>query len=245
MVWMLCLNAGIMAFDDDRTGDGFDVQMQTNQLSHFLLTSLVYSSLQNASEKRGEARIVPHSSSAREMVKSLDSKYFEKCEPNTLGGNSAWVVSQMVLGRGGPWVRYGQTKLANSIYAMALHNKLSEADSKIKAVCCEPGYSATPLQNTKHMINMMERLVPRQSAADGALNAIMACFNKETKSGDLFAPEKKMTGKPIKVVAGGLRQNTGIIGGTDKSTCDPSSRNYYGKHVRKHVVLNLLLVKND
>jgi len=50
-----------MAFDDDRTGDGFDVQMQTNQLSHFLLTSLVYSSIKEAAEKRGEARIVPHS----------------------------------------------------------------------------------------------------------------------------------------------------------------------------------------
>ena len=52
---VLCLNAGVMAFDDNRTQDGFDVQMQTNQLSHFLLTSVVYSSLKDAAEKRRES----------------------------------------------------------------------------------------------------------------------------------------------------------------------------------------------
>lgn len=35
---VLCNNAGVMALPDQATGDGFDVQMQTNHLSHFLLT---------------------------------------------------------------------------------------------------------------------------------------------------------------------------------------------------------------
>ena len=34
----LCNNAGVMALKDIATSDGFDVQMQTNHLSHFLLT---------------------------------------------------------------------------------------------------------------------------------------------------------------------------------------------------------------
>ena len=34
------INAGVMALKDKATIDGFDVQMQTNHLSHFLLTKL-------------------------------------------------------------------------------------------------------------------------------------------------------------------------------------------------------------
>ena len=37
-VHVLCNNAGVMALPDEATEDGFDVQMQTNHLSHFLLT---------------------------------------------------------------------------------------------------------------------------------------------------------------------------------------------------------------
>ena len=48
-------NAGVMGVPDERTSDGFDVQMQTNHLSHFLLTKLVMSSLEAAAASRGEA----------------------------------------------------------------------------------------------------------------------------------------------------------------------------------------------
>lgn len=222
---VLCLNAAIMAWDDDRTADGFDVQMQTNQLSHFLLTSLVYPSVKDASEKRGEARIVTQSSSARELTTYLEAKYFEKCDPATLGGNNAWVLSQLVLGKEGPWIRYGQSKLANSTFAMALHHKLAESKSSVKSIGCEPGYSVTSLQNTKHftgsLLSKVNFMLPKQSSADGCLNAAMACFSPEAESGDLYAPEKGMVGKPGKVVAGGERQRTGWIGATDKATCDP------------------------
>lgn len=221
---VLCLNAGIMAYDDSRTKDGFEVQMQTNQLSHFLLTSLVYPSLKDAAEKRGEARIVPQSSSAREIVSSLKKEYFEKCDENTLGGNDTWIISQMAFGKGGPWTRYGQTKLANSAFAMALHHKLAAANSKIKSIACEPGYSVTPLQDTPHFssgFKIFIPIMPKQSASDGSLSAAMACFSPDANSGDFYAPEKGMVGKPVKVVAGGERQKTGRIGGTDKATCDP------------------------
>eukprot|EP00971_Amphidinium_carterae_P014548 287188-Amphidinium_carterae.1 len=38
---VLCNNAGIMATKDEATADGCDTQMQTNHLSHFLLTAEV------------------------------------------------------------------------------------------------------------------------------------------------------------------------------------------------------------
>ena len=78
---VLINNAGIMATRDTRTtADGFDVQMQTNQLSHFLLTYILYNSLELAATNRNEARLVTHSSSARDMPNGmLEEKYFVKC----------------------------------------------------------------------------------------------------------------------------------------------------------------------
>jgi len=234
---VLCLNAGIMAADDDRTKDGFDVQMQTNQLGHFLLTSLVYPSVRDAAEKRGEARVVAHSSSARELPKALEARYFEKSEAGALGGNDAWFASQVAFGKGGPWARYGQTKLANAAFTMALHRKLVASESNIKSVGCEPGYSVTPLQNTKHMtgswLMKLDFMIPKQSAADGSLSAAMACFSPDAQSGDFYAPEKGMTGKPVKVVAGGVRRKTGRIDGTDKATCDPDQQKLVWKACEK------------
>lgn len=85
---VLCCNAGIMMMPDNRTKDGFEVQMQTNQLSHALLINLVWSSLQQAEKARGEARVVLQSSSARDGPnKMLDRRFYEKSEPLTLGGN--------------------------------------------------------------------------------------------------------------------------------------------------------------
>ncbi len=42
----LVANAGVMGVPDTRTKDGFDVQIQTNHLSHFLLTMLLMPSLE-------------------------------------------------------------------------------------------------------------------------------------------------------------------------------------------------------
>jgi NAD(P)-dependent dehydrogenase (short-subunit alcohol dehydrogenase family) len=39
-------NAGVMGVPDTRTADGFDVQIQTNHLSHWLLTMLLMPSLE-------------------------------------------------------------------------------------------------------------------------------------------------------------------------------------------------------
>ena len=52
----------IKALNDTAAKDGYDVQMQTNHLSHFLLTSLLMKNLVEGSKRFGDVRVVQHSS---------------------------------------------------------------------------------------------------------------------------------------------------------------------------------------
>jgi NAD(P)-dependent dehydrogenase (short-subunit alcohol dehydrogenase family) len=142
----LVCNAGVMGVPDSRTEDGYEVQMQTNHLSHFLLTALCMPSLERAGVGRGEARIVQvrtipsslclpstkrdpvqHSSGARSKkmatdgVGHLKAEFFEKSAAGTLGGDAIPACFN----------RYHQTKLANTVFAMTLHEKLKST----KYVC--------------------------------------------------------------------------------------------------------------
>lgn len=74
----ILLFTGVMALKKEPTKDGYDVQMQTNHLSHFLLTSFLLSSLEQAASTSGEARIVNHSSGARSMPREpMEAKYMQ------------------------------------------------------------------------------------------------------------------------------------------------------------------------
>jgi NAD(P)-dependent dehydrogenase (short-subunit alcohol dehydrogenase family) len=102
---------GVMALKEAYTMDGFDVQMQTNHLSHFLLTSLLLPSLEKAASTAGEARIVNHSSAARNNPATpFDAKYAKKASAGDLGGDE----------QAARYERYHQTKLANSLFSFAL-----------------------------------------------------------------------------------------------------------------------------
>lgn len=122
----------------------------------------------------------------------------------------------------GPISRYHQSKLANSAFAMALHHKLADKKSNIKSVACEPGYSVTPLQTTSSHLPGWINWVPvsKQSAADGCLNAAMACFSPDASSGDMFVPESGLVGPPKKVIEAGAA----VKKGTETLTCDPENQ---------------------
>lgn len=181
---VLCCNAGIMAWEDIATGDGYDVQMQTNHLSHFLLCQALFPLLETAAKSRTEARIVFHSSLARHG-KPLASKYFGK-NGGDLGGNSA----SMFCG-GARWERYHQTKLANITCAQALHQRLAASTSAVKAVCAAPGLATTHLQtSTSKNGGMSETWIMKyaQSAPDGAMPIMHCCFGTDVQSGEMYEP---------------------------------------------------------
>ena len=190
---VLCNNAGIMATPDEATVDGCDTQMQTNHLSHFLLTSLVWPLLEHAASTRGEARVVNHSSGARVYGPKLDEKYLGKNGGNLGGNQGGWILPF----QGPRWIRYQQTKLANLVFTYALR----ERQSTVKACCAHPGLSATNLQVTSSDAGGMGSGFTNflmsyfsQSAEDGTMPLLRACLDPDAKSGDFFGP-LGMTGK--------------------------------------------------
>ena len=117
---ILVNNAGVMALKDDATADGYDVQMQTNVISHFLITKELFPLLR----KSNGARIVNHSSMAR-LGGPLASEYFEKKGGN-LGGDGS--EEENANFQGGRWERYHQTKLANATFTYGLKSKREAAN---------------------------------------------------------------------------------------------------------------------
>ncbi len=190
---VLVNNAGVMALKDDATKDGFDVQMQTNVLSHFLITKELFPLL----KKSKEARIVNHSSMAR-LGGPLVSDYFEKKGGN-LGGDG---TEEQNLGFQGPrWERYHQTKLANAAFTYGLKKKLEEANiTNVIALLAHPGLAATNLQVTTAIDGGMdgnaEFMNQAQSAEDGATGIIRAAMDREAKPGNFYGPTAGWSGYP-------------------------------------------------
>ncbi len=190
-IHVLANNAGVMALPDEATEDGFDVQIQTNHLSHFLLTKGLMPLLEKAAETSGEARVVNHSSVARmSPSKKLKPEYFEKRGGN-LGGNGA----SMFFG-GARWKRYNQSKLANCAFTAALHHKLTASGSKVKALVAHPGLANTNLQTTSVEKGGMGRLFTSwfmkmsQSMEDGSMGLLSCMFLPEAQSGEFYGPGK-------------------------------------------------------
>lgn len=231
---VLACNAGISSMSDVRTVDGFDVQMQVNHLSHFLLTSLLMPSLELAAGARGEARVVQHSSGARYLSLGqfpFGGKNMDACPPGSLGGDSGVfaVVSQM----GQQNMRYNHSKLANAVFAMALHDKLAARSSKVKSLVVEPGAAATsliakgfevekdkPLSDTlkARLLRMFRGSGMMQSGADGTCPLIMGCFAADSQSGDFYCPSNVMppmigvyaNGMPFKTIVAGVPYKEGL-----------------------------------
>lgn len=185
VVDVLCNNAAVMALEDRATKDGYDIQMQTNCLSHFLLTKELFPLL----KKSREARIVNHSSNAR-LGGPLELRYFGK-NGGSLGGDG---TQEENFNFSGPrWERYHQTKLANCTFAYGLKNKLEQNRiTHIKCLLAHPGLAWTSLAATSARTGGMdmnsEIMSQAQSAEDGALGIIRACMDEKAKSGDFYGP---------------------------------------------------------
>ena len=182
---VLCNNAGVMALPDRATSDGYDVQMQTNCISHFLLTRELLPLLFESDD----ARIVNHTSMAR-LGPPLEARYFGK-NGGSLGGDGT--DEENATFAGPRWARYRQTKLANCAFTYELKRRLdAKGIAHVKVLLAHPGLATTNLQVTTAQTGGMELegdfMKQAQSAEDGALGILRACADPEVASGDFFGP---------------------------------------------------------
>lgn len=194
---VLCNNAGIAGSSDQATVDGCDPQMQTNYLSHFLLTAEVWPLLDLAAAKRGEARVVNHSSVLRGYpYTKLDAKYLGKNGGN-LGGDDIGIVPLS----GPRWKRYQQSKLAAVCFTYALDDRLKQNGSKVKVLVAHPGSASTHIavssQGTFGVSSGLTDLLMRnvaQSAEDGTMPLLTCCCVNDVKSREFYGPKVILSG---------------------------------------------------
>ena len=163
-------NAGIMQTPEQRTADGFEMQLGTNHLGHFLWTSLLFDLVEAAS-----GRVVTVSSVAHKFGKiNLEDLMSEKSYSSTMA--------------------YCQSKLANLMFAMDLQRRLDAKNSPVKSIACHPGYSATNLQSTgpTGLFNLSYKLlniVVAQPMEKGAIPTVLAAAGNEAKAGGYYGPQ--------------------------------------------------------
>ena len=172
---VLMNNAGVMALPHRQTADGFEMQFGTNHLGHFALTGLLLERLRATPG----GRVVTVSSGAHRMGKIR----FD--DPHWRSGYSKWPA-------------YGQSKLANLLFAYELQRRLAAAGADTISVAAHPGYAATNLQAAGPRMlgsSRLERLMEvanslfAQSAAMGALPQIHAAVAPGVHGGQYIGPD--------------------------------------------------------
>ena len=168
---LLVNNAGVMAPPRRETADGFELQIGTNHLGHFALTGLLI----DAMNGRDDARVVTLTSGAHRM------------------GHIAFDDLQSESGYK-RWRAYGQSKLANLLFALELDRRLRAAGSGIKSVAAHPGYAATNLQFAgpplvDRLVMKLGNRVIAQSEEMGALPTLYAATEPGLAGGTYVGPD--------------------------------------------------------
>jgi NAD(P)-dependent dehydrogenase (short-subunit alcohol dehydrogenase family) len=185
---LLINNAGVMAPPRRTTVDGFESQFGTNHLGHFALTGLLLGRLLNASEPR-----VVTVSSPGHRIGTID---FDDLQRERRYNN---------------WLAYGQSKLANLMFAFELNHRAIKAGTRLKSNAAHPGYSATNLQfaGPAHWYERLggaigNRLIA-QSADMGALPTLYAATVPDLPGGSFVGPDGflEQRGYPHLVTAAG------------------------------------------
>jgi NAD(P)-dependent dehydrogenase (short-subunit alcohol dehydrogenase family) len=152
---ILINNAGVMACPETRVGDGWELQFAANHLGHFVLTL----GLLPALKMSGNARVVVLSSTAHKI--------------SAIRWNDLHFASEY-----DKWQAYGQSKTADSLFAIALDERMK--DSGIRAFSVHPGGIMTPLQ--RHL-DLEEMIALGWLDKDGQPSAMAASMFKTPSQG--------------------------------------------------------------
>lgn len=183
---LLVNNGGIMIPPASKTEDGFEIQFGVNFIGHFALTGRLF----NLLEATKGSRVVTLSSIAhRGAVIDFDNFRLEKEYNN--------------------WREYGQSKLADIIFALEFEKRLRNNGYQIMSLAAHPGFSKTDLQ--KYMDKDMLASLDLMTAKEGAQPTLAACLREDAKGGQYWGPDgpKEQKGKPAlaKISAAALDEN--------------------------------------
>jgi NAD(P)-dependent dehydrogenase (short-subunit alcohol dehydrogenase family) len=193
---LLINNAGVMAIPQRQlTVDGFERQFATNFLGPFALTALLFPYLR----PQAGTRIV--------IVSSSITK-FAKIDFNNLQSERRYKPMDQA---------YGQSKLADSLFALELQQRLSASASPIMTTAAHPGYAITNLQtsgpgNEPSLLRVVGSILKpflSQDAAHGALPTLYAATAPQAHPGGYYGPDGplELKGFPVAVSIPRLAQD--------------------------------------
>jgi NAD(P)-dependent dehydrogenase (short-subunit alcohol dehydrogenase family) len=169
---VLVNNAGVMAIPRRETADGFEMQLGTNHLGHFALTGLLVGCL---------------GSGGRVVTVSSGVHRFGRMDFDDLQSARSYQK----------WRAYGQSKLANILFALELHRRAEAAGADLRSIAVHPGYAATNLQAVGpqmsgsrvggRMVGLANRFLA-QPADAGAWPTLMAATDPGVPSGSFIGP---------------------------------------------------------
>ncbi len=191
---LLINNAGVMAPPRRETADGFEMQFGVNHLGHFALTGLLLDLLVSTPG----SRVVTVSSTAA---------YYGRINFDDLQGEKRYSRYQA----------YGQSKLANLLFAFELQRRLAAASSGTISNGAHPGLAETNLQARaasdsgnlfeRGLYTVMHALVS-QGAELGALPQLYAATAPDAEGGALYGPRVlHVRGYPRRVRPPGAARN--------------------------------------
>lgn len=162
---LLINNAGVMVPPLSRTAQGFELQFGTNHLGHFALTGRLLPLLQSTPG----ARVVVVSSVAQRLGRiDFDDLNWERRRYDDFRA-------------------YGQSKLANMMFALELHRRLAAAGAELRATAAHPGWTATDLQRTTFFTRLLNPLFGMKPP-QGALPTLRAATDPAAQSGSYWGP---------------------------------------------------------
>jgi NAD(P)-dependent dehydrogenase (short-subunit alcohol dehydrogenase family) len=170
---ILLNNAGLgMQPARDVTVDGFERQFATNHLGHFALTGLLLPALLRAPAPR----VVTIASIAHTRGKmNWDDVQFER----GYTGRAA----------------YGQSKLANLMFAQELAARATASGSKLVSIAAHPGVATTGFMKATKLPGFQQSIggfvigLLGQSAAKGALPGLYAATMPDALNGQYWGPD--------------------------------------------------------
>ena len=184
---LLINNAGIMMSPHKVTEDGFENQLATNYLGHFVLTGRLLPLLTATSG----ARVVTLSSLSYKWAEiQFDDFHFERGYSKTKA--------------------YGQSKRACLMFAFELQRRLAANGYDTRSVAAHPGLSNTNLdQYFPALIRPLGALF-LQDAKKGVRSVLYAALAEDIKGGEFIGPNgfQQMRGYPTKVDADDYAKNS-------------------------------------